>query len=113
MRAPCRDRRGRRMRTRRSLPALCTTHRETKAQVPSMITVSRVFIRKPVAEVFDFVADFEQEPQWNPSLVSLHKTSPGPVGVGTMWEERVGLRRVTLLQRRRTVDYQRDTAVSF
>jgi carbon monoxide dehydrogenase subunit G len=78
-----------------------------------MITVSRVFISRPVAEVFAFVADFEQEPQWNPSLLSLRKTSPGPVGVGTTWEERVGLGRLTMVQRRRTIGYRRGAALSF
>ncbi len=78
-----------------------------------MRTVSRVFIRRPVEEVFDFVADFEHEPQWNPLLASLCKTSPGPIGVGTTWEERVRLLHVTLVQSRRTLGYRRGAAVSF
>ena len=78
-----------------------------------MITLSRVFISQPVDEVFAFVADFEHEPQWNPALVSLRKTSPGPVGPGTTWEERLGRGPLTLVQRRLTTDYRPGAAVRF
>ena len=42
-----------------------------------------VTIRRAVADVFAFLADFENIPSWNYAIVETKKTSPGPVGVGT------------------------------
>ena len=44
-----------------------------------------ILIRRPVEEVFDFVADERNEPGYNPQLRSVEKTTPGPIGVGTLW----------------------------
>ena len=40
-------------------------------------------IERPVGEVFDFLANFENVPRWNYAIDETRKTSPGPVGVGT------------------------------
>jgi polyketide cyclase/dehydrase/lipid transport protein len=37
----------------------------------------------PVAEVFTFVADQNNAQTWQKGLVSVHKTTDGPLGVGT------------------------------
>ncbi len=42
-----------------------------------------LIIKRPVEEVFDFVATVENFPRWTKSTVSAVKTSPGPVGEGT------------------------------
>ena len=42
-------------------------------------------IRRPVEEVFDFVADERNEPTYNPRMVRAEKTTPGSVGTGTRW----------------------------
>ena len=34
-------------------------------------------------EVFDFLADFRHEPQWEPNCRAVEKTSDGPIGQGT------------------------------
>ncbi|HVS84857.1 MAG TPA: SRPBCC family protein [Gaiellaceae bacterium] len=44
-------------------------------------------IERPVEEVFDYVADLANEPQWNPDASNVVRVSPGPVGLGTVWEE--------------------------
>ncbi|MGM9474240.1 SRPBCC family protein [Pseudarthrobacter sp. YS3] len=44
-----------------------------------------ILIRRPVEEVFDFVADERNEPAYNPQLRSVEKTTPGPIGAGTLW----------------------------
>ena len=36
-------------------------------------------LNHPPETVFDFLADFENEPAWNPECISVAKTSPGPV----------------------------------
>jgi uncharacterized protein YndB with AHSA1/START domain len=46
-----------------------------------------VTIRRPVQDVFAFLADFENIPKWNDAIVETEKTSPGPVGVGTTYRQ--------------------------
>jgi len=49
-----------------------------------MFTVERdVVISRPIEQVFMFVENFENEPLYNASLLSLRKTSPGAIGLGT------------------------------
>jgi uncharacterized protein YndB with AHSA1/START domain len=44
-------------------------------------------IRRPIEEVFAFLADFENVPRWNHAIESTTKTSPGPVGVGSTYRQ--------------------------
>ena len=46
-----------------------------------------VTIRRPVQDVFAFLADFENIPKWNYAVVETEKTSPGPVGVGSTYRQ--------------------------
>ena len=46
-----------------------------------------VMIRRPIEEVFGFLADFENVPKWNYAIVETHKVSEGPVGVGTIYQQ--------------------------
>ena len=46
-----------------------------------------VTIRRPVENVFAFLADFENVPKWNSAIVETTKASPGPVGVGTTYRQ--------------------------
>ena len=46
-----------------------------------------VTIRRPIAAVFAFLADFENIPAWNHAIVETRKVSPGPVGVGTTYRQ--------------------------
>jgi hypothetical protein len=43
-------------------------------------------IGRPVEEVFDFVTDARNEPLYNPRILSVNKTTPGPTGRGTHFE---------------------------
>lgn len=43
----------------------------------------QIVIRRPVDEVFDFVADERNEPHYNPQMRRAEQTSAGPIGVGT------------------------------
>jgi hypothetical protein len=79
-----------------------------------MLTIERsVVINRPIEQVFTFVANFENEPLYNPSLLSMRKTSPGPIGLGTTWQEVVRLagahdRTVTVYESDQTLVYQND-----
>lgn len=49
-----------------------------------MFTVTEVVsIDRPIAEVFDFVGDARNRPQWDSSVISEELTSPEPIGVGS------------------------------
>ena len=63
----------------------------------TVVTSARI-VRRPPAQVFDFVATnhFENHPRWDPDLLEMTQTSPGPVGIGTTARvvRRQGWRRV-------------------
>ncbi len=42
-----------------------------------------VVINRPVDEVFEFLANSENDPQWQSGAQEVMKTSEGPIGVGT------------------------------
>ena len=44
-----------------------------------------VVINKPVEEVFEYMANSENNPQWQSSAQEVVKTSEGPIGVGTTY----------------------------
>jgi hypothetical protein len=48
----------------------------------------RVEVTRPVAEVFDFLADIRNELAWNPRVIQLEKTSSGPIAAGTTFHGR-------------------------
>lgn len=48
-----------------------------------------IVIGRPVGEVFDFVADQSNEPQYNPQMVRAEKITRGPVGTGTKFRSAV------------------------
>jgi hypothetical protein len=48
-----------------------------------------ILIGRPVEELFDFVADQSNEPQYNPQMVRAEKITPGPVGTGTKFRSAV------------------------
>lgn len=48
-----------------------------------VVIAGEVVVRRPVAEVFDVVADTRNEPSWNRRMRRAEKLTPGPPGVGT------------------------------
>lgn len=48
-----------------------------------------IVIGCPVDEVFDYVADQSNEPQYNPHMIRAEKITPGPVGRGTQFRSAV------------------------
>ncbi|MFN8635113.1 MAG: SRPBCC family protein [Chloroflexota bacterium] len=58
-----------------------------------------IAIDVPPAVVFDFLAQPERLPEWTPGVISVRRTSAGPVGVGTTTEtlvEAFGVRQMLL-----------------
>jgi len=67
-------------------------------------------IERPVEEVFDYVADLKNEPEWNPDASNVVQVSDGPVRLGTEWEEdfaRIGHYMTTIAR------YERPSVVEF
>ena len=46
-----------------------------------------VFIQRPIAEVFDIISDFENNPRWQSGMVEAKFTSGGPLRVGTTYDQ--------------------------
>lgn len=58
-----------------------------------------ITIARPPAEVFDFVSDERNEPQYNPEMTAVEKLTDGPIGVGTRWSATVQSRgRATTME---------------
>ena len=51
------------------------------------------FARSP-AEVFDFLVDLRNAPQWEPNCQEVEKTSDGPIGRGTTFRAKKGMGRL-------------------
>jgi uncharacterized protein YndB with AHSA1/START domain len=49
----------------------------------------RTTFARPPDEVFDFLADPRHEPAYNPLVLSARKETPGPIGTGTRFTQRV------------------------
>jgi len=59
----------------------------------------QIRIERPAGEIFDFVADLRNEPQFNPDASNIEQRTPGPVGLGTVWTEdfkRIGRYETTI-----------------
>jgi hypothetical protein len=49
------------------------------------VTASTI-IHRSIAEVISFVANFENNPQWESNFREVKRLSPAPLGVGTRYE---------------------------
>ena len=52
-----------------------------------------IVIKRPVDEVFDFVADERNEPRYNPRMLRAEKVTDGPIGEGTQFRAETATRR--------------------
>jgi len=46
-----------------------------------------ITINRPVADVFAYLADLEKLPRWNYAIQQTRKVSPGPVAIGTRYDQ--------------------------
>lgn len=49
----------------------------------SFTATATIRVRRPITEVFAFVEDARNRPQWDDTVISEEITSPGPITVGT------------------------------
>jgi hypothetical protein len=79
-----------------------------------VVTVTaRILIRGPGHDLFLFVANFENEPRWNPLVAGVAKVSEGQIRTGTLWREQLSIPLVRLTQLRRVIAYMPGTALAF
>lgn len=53
-----------------------------------MLTIeAQTHIHRPVDKVFGFLADFTHMPLWNYYINSVTQITPGPIGVGTVFDQ--------------------------
>ena len=78
-----------------------------------MRVASSVIIRRPIDEVFEYVADYRNDPSWRTEVKEMRYLSAGPVGAGTrvretsaLWGRRVVTESVlTVYEPNRRVDF--------
>ena len=58
-----------------------------RADAPKIRAEASIVIAKPIIEVFAFVADMRNDPLIAPQIVSIRRTSVGPVRVGTTYDQ--------------------------
>lgn len=67
----------------------------------TMTTITQsVTVNRPVAEVWDFISNFENTTRWSKGVLEAGQTSDGPLGVGSTLQA-----VVKAFGRRRTADY--------
>ena len=48
-----------------------------------------VLINRPAEDVFRFVADFENYPRWNHSILECNRTKEDPTNIGTIFQSKM------------------------
>src|SRR5215208_6157732 len=81
-RRPCARRRGAALRAYRGDQAPLWGFAPRPIQVDQSVVIER-----PLEEVFAFLADPENDAQWTPMVTETRKSSEGPLGVGTRYEQ--------------------------
>jgi uncharacterized protein YndB with AHSA1/START domain len=69
---------------------------------------NEIFIRRPVEEVFAYLADFENMPRWNYYVQSVVRTTPETIGLGATFHQV----RKTDAQDYRIVEYEPSRVVA-
>jgi uncharacterized protein YndB with AHSA1/START domain len=54
----------------------------------------RTTVARSPEEVFDFLVDLRNAPQWEPNCQAVEKTSDGPIGKGTTFRAKKGMGRL-------------------
>jgi len=60
-------------------------YRRASASIEVMQFIHTMDVPKPAAAVHAYVSDFKNLPRWDPTIVKVEQTTPGPVGQGTRY----------------------------
>jgi carbon monoxide dehydrogenase subunit G len=75
-----------------------------------IVTHGDVSIQRPIEEVFDFVADARNEPDWLPGATRVQKVTDGPISQGTRFEGDYARAGIVSLE---PVEFERPSHVTF
>ena len=76
-------------------------------------TVIDIEIMRPPKTVFDFITNFENNPQWQAGMQSCKFTSDGPVGVGTTYEQTARFLGKSIITSFEVVEFEQGRMVKF
>ena len=69
---------------------------------------NKLEIKRPIAEVFQFLSNFENMPKWNYFVVDVRKISDGPIGINTVFSQK----RKTDSQVYKIIEYEPNKSVA-
>ncbi|MFN2151082.1 MAG: SRPBCC family protein [Anaerolineales bacterium] len=69
---------------------------------------NKIYVERPLKEVFEFISDFENLPKWNYYVTEANKLVDGPVDVGTQYHQV----RKTDQQQFQVVEYEQNQVVA-
>ena len=79
-----------------------------------MITIkSSVSINRPVEEVFQFVADFENYPKWNHNMLECRRTTEGSTKLLTIFDSKMVYMGQNYLAPLEITEYEPNTKITF
>lgn len=79
-----------------------------------MIEINKsTVINRPVEEVFAYVSDVGNEPQWISEVMEVRKTSDGPMGVGATYENIVQFLGREIVDPHQVVRYEPNRKFAF
>ena len=70
-----------------------------------------VTVNRPIEEVFDFLANGENDPKFSPRVQEIRKTTEGPIGVGTVYASTVKDAGMTTKREFELTEYERPTRI--
>jgi uncharacterized protein YndB with AHSA1/START domain len=70
-----------------------------------------VVIDRPIEEVFDFLADGENDPKFSPRVLEIKKTTDGPPDVGTVYASTVKDAGMKTKREFRITEFERPTRI--
>ena len=68
-------------------------------------------IDRPIEEVFDFLADGENDPRFSPRVLEIAKTTDGPPGVGTVYASTVKDAGMKTKREFKLIEFERPTRI--
>ena len=72
-----------------------------------------ISINCPVQQVFDFVSNFENDKYWWEAVIETQKLTPGPIGVGTEFDELTKVLFVRVQNHLRVTKHQPPTLICY
>jgi len=76
------------------------------------VNVDRV-IKRPIEDVFSFVANFENHPKWEKNFQKVKRLSPASSGVGTIYECQMKLPGQSVTSKFEITEFEPNKKISF